>query len=235
MGGITRAMNHEVFCWLVIEARLELEFAATDSLDVFTFFLGSRNEERNLQWESILHPPPLYLWAFWICSHCENHDCSNAISSTKNAASGKKHHDMACVSFGLPWFYFSFGTWQKTSSAPAKSRLLRDSESLSLDLNSISTIFNMFATHQCIRLKYRFWEFTVSASMLSRHKHPQRPHVKGFLHEPFCLLLIWKKNGSQQVGLDHLERWWIKLDSSSPGSRWVFDDDKSLLRYWWNS
>ena len=90
MGGITRAMNHEVFCWLVIEARLELEFAATDSLDVFTFFLGSRNEERNLQWESILHPPPLYLWAFWICSHCENHDCSNAISSTKNAASGKK-------------------------------------------------------------------------------------------------------------------------------------------------
>ena len=43
--------------------------------------------------------------------------------------------------------------------------------------------------YSSIRLRYRFWEFTVSVSMLSRHKHQPRPHMKGFLHEPFCLLL----------------------------------------------
>ena len=33
------------------------------------------------------------------------------------------------------------------------------------------------------------WDFTVSVSMLSKHKRQPRPHMKGFLHEPFCLLL----------------------------------------------
>ena len=44
--------------------------------------------------------------------------------------------------------------------------------------------------YSSIRLRYRFWEFTVSVSILSRHKHQHRPHMKGFLHEPFCLLLM---------------------------------------------
>ena len=44
--------------------------------------------------------------------------------------------------------------------------------------------------YSSIRLRYRFWEFTVSVSMLSRHKHQHRPHMKGFLHEPFCLWLL---------------------------------------------
>ena len=43
--------------------------------------------------------------------------------------------------------------------------------------------------YSSIRLRYRFWEFTVSVSMLSRHKHQHKPHMKGFLHEPFCLWL----------------------------------------------
>ena len=48
--------------------------------------------------------------------------------------------------------------------------------------------------YSSIRLRYRFWEFTVSVSMLSRHKHQHRPHMKGFLHEPFCLWLKWNYN-----------------------------------------
>ena len=34
-----------------------------------------------------------------------------------------------------------------------------------------------------IRSGYRFWEFTVSVSMSSRHRHQQGPHMKGpFIH-----------------------------------------------------
>ena len=52
-------------------------------------------------------------------------------------------------------------------------------------------VYNLtYVYYSSIRLRYRFWEFTVSVSMLSRHKHQQRPHMNGFLHEPFCLLLI---------------------------------------------
>ena len=52
-------------------------------------------------------------------------------------------------------------------------------------------VYNLtYVYYSSIRLRYRFWEFTVSVSMLSRHKHQQRPRMNGFLHEPFCLLLM---------------------------------------------
>lgn len=130
------------------------EKSARDFLDVFTFFC-SRNEKRNLQWESILHPPPLYLWAFWICSHCENHDCSNAISSTKNAASGKKN-TMTWRVCGLDCHDSIF------LLAPNKKRVPpRRNPGCSgipnlchrIWIHSISTIFNMFAAHRCYQVE----------------------------------------------------------------------------------
>ena len=81
-----------------------------------------------------------------------------------------------------------------------RTRAVQEHASTTFDAaGSAETFFALLrATHaynrthvynSSIRLRYRFWEFTVSVSMLSRHKHQHRPHMKGFLHEPFCLWL----------------------------------------------
>ena len=41
----------------------------------------------------------------------------------------------------------------------------------------------------------------MSVSMPSRHKHQHRPHMKGFLHEPFCL---WLFSGYFQARISYI-------------------------------
>ena len=83
-----------------------------------------------------------------------------------------------------------------------RTRAVQEHASTTFDAaGSAETFFALLCTthaynrthvyYSSIRLRYRFWEFTVSVSMLSRHKHQHRPHIKGFLHEPFCLWLIY--------------------------------------------
>ena len=82
-----------------------------------------------------------------------------------------------------------------------RTRAVQEHASTTFDAaGSAETFFALLCTthayhrthvyYSSIMLRYRFWEFTVSVSILSRHKHQHRPHMKGFLHEPFCLLLI---------------------------------------------
>ena len=76
-----------------------------------------------------------------------------------------------------------------------RTRAVQEHASTTFDAaGSAETFFALLCTthaynrtrvyYSSIRLRYRFWEFTVSVSMLSRHKHQHKPHMKGFLHEP---------------------------------------------------
>lgn len=120
-------------------------------LYVFTFFFGgSRIGETQSSMESILHPPPRCTCVLFEYVHIVRTTIVPMPSPPNDATSGKKTPWHGVCGLDCHDVILS-GTQQKTSSSPQNPGCSRIPNPYHwIWIHSISTIFNMFATHLCI-------------------------------------------------------------------------------------